>query len=341
MLGNGAGSFGAATNYSVGAQPFQIALGDFNNDGHQDFATANAAGQNISVALGTGTGSFGATTNFALGVVSTSIAVGDFNNDGNQDLAANKSSANQVSILLGTGTGSFGVPTDFGVGSNPFGLAVGDFNNDGNQDFATANFQSGSSGISIRLGTGTGSFGAARHYSLAGQCNSVSVGDFNGDGKQDLVIPNYGTDNISVFMGTGTGTFGSPTGYSMGDQSRNAAIGDFNNDGRQDVAVTSDGGSAPNSVYVRLGTATASEINLRGGSPLIDIPDGDNTPTAAKGTDFGNVNLGSNVIKTFTIQNTGSANLNISSISSNNGRFSVISFAPRHHHSRRFGYLHG
>ncbi|WP_158549973.1 choice-of-anchor Q domain-containing protein [Runella aurantiaca] len=68
------------------------------------------------------------------------------------------------------------------------------------------------------------------------------------------------------------------------------------------------------------------EINLQGGSPLTNIPDGDNTPTAAKGTDFGNVS--SNGVQTFTIQNTGSTPLNISSIVSNNALFTVGALSP-------------
>ncbi|AXE18440.1 hypothetical protein DR864_12095 [Runella rosea] len=70
-------------------------------------------------------------------------------------------------------------------------------------------------------------------------------------------------------------------------------------------------------------TVNQQEINLQGGSPLTNIPDGDNTPTAAKGTDFGSFEVIGNVIKTFTVQNTGSSPLNISSIVSNNGLFVV------------------
>ncbi len=65
------------------------------------------------------------------------------------------------------------------------------------------------------------------------------------------------------------------------------------------------------------------EINLQGGSPLTNILDGDNTPTTVKGTDFGNVNVSSNVAKTFTIENTGGTTLNISSFASTNALFVV------------------
>ena len=41
LLGNGAGSFSAATNFAVGSDPYSVAVGDFNGDGKQDLAVAN------------------------------------------------------------------------------------------------------------------------------------------------------------------------------------------------------------------------------------------------------------------------------------------------------------
>ena len=41
MLGDGAGSFSAATNFAVGAHPISVAVGDFNGDSKQDLAVAN------------------------------------------------------------------------------------------------------------------------------------------------------------------------------------------------------------------------------------------------------------------------------------------------------------
>ena len=58
------------------------------------------------------------------------------------------------------------------------------------------------------------------------------------------------------------------------------------------------------------GTGIAPEINIQGGTPLIDIADGNTSPQAADGTDFGNVlKAGGKVSKTYTIQNLGTANL--------------------------------
>lgn len=81
----------------------------------------------------------------------------------------------------------------------------------------------------------------------------MAVGDFNGDGRQDLVAANAGYGSVSVLLGTGTGTFGPPTTFGVAIDPSSVAIGDFNQDGRQDVAVTND---YSNNVSILLGTGT-------------------------------------------------------------------------------------
>jgi Fe-S cluster assembly iron-binding protein IscA len=74
-------------------------------------------------------------------------------------------------------------------------------------------------------------------------------------------------------------------------------------------------------------TVTAPEADVQGGSPLTSINDGDNSPSTIDHTDFENVTVNGSLARTFTIFNTGNADLTISSITSNNGLF-VVSGAP-------------
>lgn len=93
------------------------------------------------------------------------------------------------------------------------------------------------------------------------------------------------------------------------------------------VTATNAGGtSAPATLSF---TITGPEINVQGN--LTTIVDGDTTPTTTDWTDFGNVVLGNNFSRTFTIQNTGSAALTLSGASpyivisgANAGDFSVF-----------------
>ncbi len=75
----------------------------------------------------------------------------------------------------------------------------------------------------------------------------------------------------------------------------------------------------------KLSLPSVPEINLQGNST--NIADGDASPTSADHTDFGNVNVGNNLVRTYTIQNTGTATLTISGITSSNAKF-VVGGAP-------------
>src|SRR5713226_8016890 len=90
---------------------------------------------------------------------------------------------------------SFIARRDFDAGSVPQSVSVGDFNGDGVQDLAVANagsFPSDPGNVSVLWGNGDGSFQAARNFAAGTQPVSVAVGDFNGDGVQDLAVANGG-----------------------------------------------------------------------------------------------------------------------------------------------------
>ena len=68
---------------------------------------------------------------------------------------------------------------------------------------------------------------------------SVATGDFNGDGKPDLVATNFNSNSVGVRLNNGNGTFGPVKTYpSGGNKPYAVAVGDFNGDGKGDLAVT-------------------------------------------------------------------------------------------------------
>ncbi len=164
----------------------------------RSFAVAQAKPSGTLTASLTGTGNSPA-----------SMANGDFNGDGIQDLAVANSGDNTVTVLLGNGTGGFAAAggSPFPVGTLPNSVVSGDFNGDGNLDLAVANY--GDNTVTVLLGNGAGAFTAVSGSALgvgAGP-RSVAVGDFNGDGIQDLLTANEGGNNITVLLGNGLGGF--------------------------------------------------------------------------------------------------------------------------------------
>ncbi|MEG4488454.1 DUF4347 domain-containing protein [Microcoleus sp. D2_18a_B4] len=261
LLGNGNGTFGAATYFGVGSSPYTVAVADFNGDGNSDLATANRTSNNVSILRGNGNGTFGAATNLSVGSTPYFVVVGDFNKDGKSDLATANSGSNSVSILLQNANGTFAPATNFTVGNRPNYIALGDFNGDKNPDLATSN--EGSNNVSILLGNGTGSFSAATNFSVGSQPLAIARGDFNADGKVDLATANNSSNNVSVLFGSGNGSFGTATNFVVGGNPQGIVVGDYNKDGLSDVATANFGGQNTSillntSPVVNFGAATYS-----------------------------------------------------------------------------------
>ncbi|MFM6277324.1 MAG: FG-GAP repeat domain-containing protein, partial [Dolichospermum sp.] len=66
---------------------------------------------------------------------------------------------------------------------------------------------------------------------------SVKTGDFNGDGKSDLVVANDASNNVSILLGNGAGSFSSATNFNVGVNPLSVVVGDFNGDGKSDLAT--------------------------------------------------------------------------------------------------------
>jgi hypothetical protein len=98
--------------------------------------------------------------------------------------------------------------------------------------------------IVILLGAGNGTFtnGTTINTTSPFEPTSVVVGDFNGDGKQDLaVLSAAGIGSVNIYLGNGRRNFpGSQElpGSGLTSGSRLLAIGDFNRDGIQDLVAT-------------------------------------------------------------------------------------------------------
>ena len=101
----------------------------------------------------------------------------------------------------------------------------------------------------------TSSFATKTDNNVGSQPRSAAIGDFNGDGKQDLAIANNGANNISILLGDGSGGFGSATNFSVGTSPYTVAVGDFNGDGKLDLAVAN---SASNNVSILLGNGNGT-----------------------------------------------------------------------------------
>jgi uncharacterized protein (DUF2141 family) len=203
LLGDGDGTFQSPVqDVPVFWSPTSIIVGDFNSDGKLDLAISDTrGGSGIYLALGNGDGTFQTTQQVADSSGLTLATTADLNGDGKLDLIAMSTAG--ISILLGNGDGTFGSPVNYPTTYPPFtayppsGTAIAvDLNGDGKLDIVAIpwNGQSGSGDtflVSALLGNGDGTFQTAENFqtpSGSGQPVWLTTGDFNGDGKPDLLI---------------------------------------------------------------------------------------------------------------------------------------------------------
>ena len=199
LPGNGDGTFGTGASYGLGFTPWAaLTIGDFNQDGAPDIATA--VGGAISLFLNDGKANFkavlssGEPWNFAPG-----IAAADFNGDGLLDLAITGQSrgepaAGKITVLVGKGDGTFRTLPSFDT--NGFArLTALDLNGDGHADLVE-----GLSSLTFFAGLGDGTFATGRAYPGSGNSGFFALADFTNTGALGFA----GTNDFSTPEGVQT-----------------------------------------------------------------------------------------------------------------------------------------
>ena len=250
FLGNGDGTLRGARFYDVAQATSGVAIGDWDGDGKPDFASSGGADLYLWKNQGDGAFAQSAAINIPAGQLGE-IATADFNQDGKPDLAiASQSSSAGVQLLLGKGDGTFQAPVSLPAGLRVLQVKAADFNQDGKPDLVAAN--AGAYGgsppgdIEVLLNSGNGAFQAAKTFTAGTSPTSIAVGDWNGDGKQDIAVADtYSTNmpqaKLMLYLGNGDGTFQEKPAPQVSIAPVSMATADINGDQISDLILAGQG----------------------------------------------------------------------------------------------------
>ncbi len=269
-------SFGPEVDFTAGASPRSVAIGDIDGDGKIDAVIANGNSTEVSIYRNTGATGDISTSSFAtkMDLLTASefyshVALGDLDGDGKLDLAVSVWSIG-VSVYRNTsssGSISFASKVSFSV-TNPVGIAIGDIDLDGKAEILLAKVNA--SAVSVLRNTssvGTISFAAGVDFTTGLEPWAPIVSDIDGDSKPDIIIDNSNGTSISILRNTsssGSISFASKSDFSTNGNGQNVAAGDLDGDGKTDIVTSNYGTGSGNTLSIFRNTSSAGSISMAG-----------------------------------------------------------------------------
>jgi hypothetical protein len=235
-----------AISFTLGFNPSTAAAADFNNDGVTDLAVAflNGGAPRIAVFISNGNRTFQPAALYAPSPSTTNIQAADITRDGIPDIVGFTTTG--ITVLPGgpgpwTSGGaaafSFRPLTTTGAG----GMTLVDLNNDGALDVAMGQSDPGRVRVALGSPPASATFSEPVAYGAGFfGTGTPARGDFNGDGRADLVVTHSVSGNrVQVFLSNPDGSLAPQTAVFAGGASAFVSTtGDFNGDGLLDAATT-------------------------------------------------------------------------------------------------------
>ncbi|HVT05503.1 MAG TPA: FG-GAP-like repeat-containing protein [Thermoanaerobaculia bacterium] len=200
LASNGDGTFAPPAWTSAPGEPAFVAAADFNGDGKVDIVCVDNQTGGVDVLLGNDDGTFQTASRYYYGHANN-ITLADLRGNGRLDILV-AAWTSGLGVLLSNGDGTFGSPVAYAsdpAGGRTYNSFVFDFDQDGKQDIwlggDTPNYN-------VLLGNGAGAFSTTLSYPGAFDGGAV-MGDFNGDGRPDIVVASSYGNYVEVYLNSG------------------------------------------------------------------------------------------------------------------------------------------
>lgn len=226
---------GSQIGYGTGL----VAVGDFNVDGVWDFAILDPYQNRVRTFLQSGAEWEEQATDLGIGGLPVSFDCADFNEDGVPDLAIACRYPGAIKVLLGDGVGQFDQSFSLAVGS-PIGVQAGQLNDAEGLDLAIVDDAESTVLIATGHRDGTYSLDGGVIIEIDDTLETVTVGDLNGDGRDDLVVPCPLQDSVAIVTNMGGGDY-SVEVHPVGDSPLAACVFQADGDPDLEIAVTNRG----------------------------------------------------------------------------------------------------
>jgi len=222
-----------------------MASGDLNADGRPDLVVTSAGGGDVAVLPGNVDGIPANPQFISIAAASLDgVAIGDVDGDGLSDMVFSGTGTTTDTLrpedqglwtILNQGAGSFAEPVfDEMFEANDIQLA--DLNGDGHLDVAGAVVSDSS--VAVKLNNGTGGWQRRRDWNTTFGPTDLAIGDFDGDGRPDLVTPSSVAQpegDFALLRNLGNGEFAAREDYRLPGLSDTLSLADLSDDGVTDL----------------------------------------------------------------------------------------------------------
>lgn len=258
-LKNTGTGFGAPTTLAtIAGDNRNFSIADFNGDGKPDILYVlpgtSATAESLHILFNQGNATFTDQAAGGLNGIVGPANVLDFNLDGIPDLVVQvqQGGGGVLYSFAGTGNGSFTQVASTATPTWPIQLVAGDFDHDGFPDLAGSTGTEPSRMVYF-FGNGHGQFDLQSVVGPEGFY--AAVGDFNGDGIPDVVVPDR-LSFVSLALGRADRNFPSPLALSPATMT-SVSTGDINGDGLPEIFVGGDLiNGIPGTVFLNQGNSS-------------------------------------------------------------------------------------